>query len=62
MLRSQILLWKFAAQKFRQFVMREGEPGIVPQRGAEGIFRALKIAYLLQSAAQVVMCLGKIRL
>ena len=35
---------KFAAQEFRQFVMREGEAGIVPQRGAEGVFRALKIA------------------
>ena len=39
-LRSQILLRKFAAQEFRQFAMREGEPGIVPQRGAEGVFRA----------------------
>ena len=42
--------------------MREGEAGIVPQRGAEGVFRALKIAYLLQGAAQVAVGLGKVRL
>ena len=39
-LRSQVVLRKFAAQEFRQFVMREGGPGIVPQRGEEGVFRA----------------------
>ena len=50
---GQILLRKFAAQEFRQFVMREGEAGIVPQRGAEGVFRALKIADLLQSAPRL---------
>ena len=61
-LRGQVLLRKFAAQKFRQFVMREGEAGIVPQRGAEGVFRALKIAHLLQGAAQVVVRLGIVRL
>ena len=61
-LRGQILLRKFAAQEFRQFVMREGEPGIVPQRGAEAVFRALKIADLLQSAAQVAVRLGIVRL
>ena len=57
-LRRQILRRKFAAQEFRQFVMREGEPGIVPQSGAEAVFRTPKIAYLLQSAAQVAVCLG----
>ena len=40
----QILLWQFAAQEFRQFGMCKGEAGIVPQRGAEAVFRPLKIA------------------
>ena len=61
-LRSQILLRKFAAQEFRQVVMRGGEAGIVPQGGAEAVFRALKIAHLLQSVAQVVVGLGMVRL
>jgi hypothetical protein len=61
-LRSHVILWKVAAQEFRQFVMREGGPGIVPQRSAEGILRAWKMAYGLQSAAQVGVGLGKVRL
>ena len=61
-LRSQILLRKPAAQELRQLVMCEGEAGVVPQGGAEGIFRALKIASLLQIAPQVAVSLGIIRL
>ena len=61
-LRSQVLLWKVAAEESRQFAMHKGGAGIVPQRGAEGVFRALKIADLLQGAAQVLFGLGKIRL
>ena len=42
--------------------MCEGGAGIVPQSVAKGIFRALEIAHLLQNAAQVAVCLGKVRL
>ena len=42
--------------------MREGEAGIVPQRGAEAVFRALKIAYLLETLAQLGVGLGIVRL
>jgi hypothetical protein len=41
--------------------MRQGER-IVPQRGAEGVLRGLKIAHLLQSATQVAVRVGIVRL
>ena len=61
-LRSQVVLRKFTAQEFRQFVMCEGKLGILPQRGAETVFRAAKIAQLLQSDAQIAVGLDKSRL
>ena len=54
-LRGEILLRKPAAEERRQFVVREGEAAIVPQGGAEGVLRALKIADLLKNGAQVAM-------
>ena len=43
-LRGEVVFRKFAGEEFRQSVVRQREAGIAPQGGAEGLFRALKIA------------------
>ena len=60
-MRRQVLLRKFAAEEFRQFVLGEGEAGAVPQSGAKRVSARRKIAHLLQNGAQVAVRLGEVR-
>ena len=61
LLPGEVYIREFAAEELDQLEVREGGAGIVPRGGAEGLFRLLETAQLLEQGAQRAQTLGERR-